>query len=128
VLWGCVGDGALGEDIGNLIPDAVFDHFVPADLLPELETAVFNAYLDGVRASGWSGDARLVQLGMWASSIKCDWLTRFLLASATAERHLAYGGGAEVDAGYRFQQRAATLLRLTRWADQARALATDLGL
>lgn len=127
VDWATVGDGALGEDIGNLIPDAVFDHFVPAAQLPDLETAVYDAYLDGVRAAGWSDDPRLVQLGLWASSIKYDWLTPAMLSSANADQHLAYGGARQVKADYRFHERGVALLRLTGWADQALALASHLG-
>ena len=44
--WSFVGDGAIGEDIGNLVPDASFDHFVAAEKLPDLESAVFAAYTD----------------------------------------------------------------------------------
>lgn len=125
--WAFVGDGALGEDVGNLIPDAVFDHFVPAADLQALESAVVEAYVSGVRAGGWRGDSRLVQMGVYASAIKYDWLTPALLASATADHHLAYGG-TEVDADYRLHERGVALLHLTSWADRALVLAADLGL
>ena len=59
VDWAFAGDGALGEDIGNLIPDSVFDLFLPARLLPDLEAAVFEAYMTGLREGGWRGDERL---------------------------------------------------------------------
>ncbi len=68
--WSFFGDGALGEDIGNQVPDGVFDLFWPAERLAELETAVFGAYLDGLRAAGWDGDHRVVRLGMVASCVK----------------------------------------------------------
>ena len=41
--WSFCGDGARGEDIGNLVPDGVFDLFWPADRMGELETAVFTS-------------------------------------------------------------------------------------
>ena len=41
--WAFLGLGALGEDIGNLIPDSVFDMFLPAQSLQLLETVVFEA-------------------------------------------------------------------------------------
>lgn len=126
--WAFVGDGALGEDIGNLIPDAVFDHFIPAARVSELEAVVFDAYLGGLRAAGWSGDPGLIQLGMWASSVKYDWLTPALLAGASADRHLAYGGGDEVNAGYRFRERGMALVHITTWATRALTLAGSLGI
>ena len=126
--WAFVGDGALGEDIGNLIPDAVFDHFIAADCFSELEARVFDGYLAGLRVAGWMGDTRLVQLGMWASSVKYDWLTAALLASASADRHLAYGGGDEVDAAYRFRERGTALLHIATWAEHAISLAAEVGI
>jgi len=126
--WAFVGDGALGEDIGNLIPDAAFDHFIPAARLPELEALVFDAYLGGLHAAGWAGDARLIQLGMWASSVKYDWLTPALLSTTSAERHLAYGGGDEVDAAYRFRERGSALVHIANWAERALTLAASLGI
>jgi hypothetical protein len=35
--WAFAGDGAIGEDLGNYLPDAVFDLFWPAERLAELE-------------------------------------------------------------------------------------------
>ncbi len=124
--WAFVGDGAIGEDVGNLILDAVFDHFVDAALLPELEVAVFDGYLAGLRRGGWTGDERVARLGMHASAIKYDWLTPFMLARATADRQMAYGGMVEVDAAHRFAQRGAALLHATGWAEQALAAARHL--
>ena len=72
--WSFVGEGAIGEDVGNLVPDAAFDHFVAADELPHLEQVVFDSYVSGFRAAGWAGDPRLVRLGMWSAAVKYDWL------------------------------------------------------
>ena len=80
--WSFCGDGARGEDIGNQVPDGVFDLFWPAERMAELETAVFGAYLDGLRLAGWDGDHREVRLAMTASCVKYAWLLPQMLAEA----------------------------------------------
>lgn len=125
--WAFAGDGALGEDIGNYIPDTVFDLFLPAARLPELATAMYEAYVRGLRAGGWQGDERLVRLGVCASAVKYDWLTTLMLSRASDERQLDYGGGRTVEAERRYRERGVVLAFLADWADEARRLADDLG-
>jgi phosphotransferase family enzyme len=125
--WAFVGDGAIGEDIGNLVPDAAFDHFISAEALPELETAVLSAYTEGLTVAGWRGDPRLVELGMFSAAVKYDWLTPAMLASASAERQLRYGGTEEIDADYKFRERGVALLHNAQVGRRAVALATKLG-
>ena len=126
--WAFVGDGALGEDIGNLVPDSVFDLHVPHELLGELDERLTNAYLQGLREAGWTGDARLVRLGICASAVKYDWLTASCLEHAGADQHLDYGREASVDAGARYAARAAGLALCARWAEEAEELAGTLSL
>lgn len=126
--WAFFGLGALGEDIGNLIPDAVFDLFLPARSLSFLETAVFDAYEAGLRESGWDDDARLVRLGMWSSAVKYDWLGPATVIGAQATEHLRYGGVERVDPVHKLSERAAGLLHLAAWAEKALGLAEELGL
>jgi hypothetical protein len=126
--WAFVGDGAIGEDIGNLIPDAAFDHFVPAESLAELEASVHSAYLEGLADAGWTGDGRLAELGLCASAVKYDWLTPAMLAAASAQRQLRYGGTEEVDADYRFRERGIGLLDNVERARRAMRLAEQLDL
>jgi hypothetical protein len=125
--WSFVGEGAIGEDVGNLVPDAVFDHFVAADELPKLEEVVFDSYLAGLRAAGWVGDPRLVQLGMWSSAVKYDWLAPATLAGVRSDRQYRYGGTEEIDAAYKFGERSRALLFNANWARQALELAEQLG-
>jgi len=125
--WSFAGDGAVGEDAGNLVPDAVFDHFVPADQMPRLEKEVYEGYLRGLRAAGWHDDARLVQLGMWSSAVKYDWLAPFTLAQLREERQYRYGGEGEIDASFKFRERTRALLYNARWAQKAIELAGRLG-
>jgi hypothetical protein len=125
--WAFAGDGAVGEDVGNLVPDAAFDHFVAAESLPALEATVLAAYTEGLAESGWAGDPRLAELGMCASAVKYDWLTPAMLAAASAPRQLRYGGTEEIDADHRFRERGLALLDNARRARRAIALAEALG-
>jgi hypothetical protein len=126
--WAFVGSGAPGEDIGNLIPDACFDHFINSGQLPELDAAVFDAYVSGLVDGGWHGDERIVRLGMWSSAVKYDWLTPHMLDSASATKQMRYGGTEEIDATERFRERGAGLLFNAHRALAALELATELGL
>jgi hypothetical protein len=126
--WSFAGDGAVGEDAGNLVPDSVLDHFVAADQMPRLEQAVFEGYLRGLRASGWDDDPRLVRLGMWSSAVKYDWLAPLTLSQVGHERQHRYGGAGEIDPAFKFRERSRALLFNARWARQAIELADRLGL
>jgi hypothetical protein len=126
--WSFAGFGSIGEDIGNLVLDASFDHFIPAEELGHLAQVIFDGYLRGLRSAGWKEDPRLVQLGMWSSSVKYDWLAPFTLAQLRHERQYRYGGGGEIDATFRFRERSRTLLFSAGWARLALELAAELGL
>ncbi len=124
--WAFVGDGSIGEDIGNLVPDAAFDHFIAAESLPDLEVAVFEAYTDGLAEAGLRKDPRLVELGMCASAVKYDWLTPVMLASASTVNHVRYGGTETIDPDYRYRERGLALLHNARRARRALTLADEL--
>ncbi|WP_030602672.1 aminoglycoside phosphotransferase [Streptomyces fulvoviolaceus] len=124
--WAFTGDGALGEDLGNYLPDSVFDLFVPAARLPSYAADAYDAYLHGLRGSGWKGDENLVRLAVCASAVKYDWLTALMLAHA-GEEQLDYGGGRTVSAELRYRERGSALAFLAGWAAEARALAPRLG-
>ena len=124
--WAFVGDGAIGEDIGNLVPDAAFDHFIAAESLPDLELAVVEAYTDGLAESGLREDPRLVEIGMCASAIKYDWLTPAMLASASTVNHVRYGGTEAIDPDFLYRERGLALLDNARRARRALTLADEL--
>jgi hypothetical protein len=126
--WAFVGDGALGEDVGNLVPDSVFDLLLPHRVLDELDSKLTAAYLVGLHDAGWRGDDRLIRLGICASAVKYDWLTVRSLDQARADRQLDYGGRGTVAADARFAARAAGLALLTRWVREAEQLAASLRL
>jgi hypothetical protein len=62
--WSFTGDGAIGEDVANLVPDAVFDAFFDPRDLDEIEARVIDSYINGLREAGWRGDTdRDVRVG-----------------------------------------------------------------
>lgn len=72
--WSFVGEGAVGEDVANLILDSFTDGLMDTALLPEVAETVTDGYLDGLRDGGWSGSADAVRLTIAASgAAKYSW-------------------------------------------------------
>jgi hypothetical protein len=117
VDWAFAGDGAVGEDLGNHIPDATLDLFWPAEEMGELEAACFAAYLTGLREAGWDGREEDARLGVVASCVKYTWLLPLMLEQATRDEHRAYHRPADAERLY--QQRGRTFTHLVEWCDEA---------
>ena len=115
--WAFCGDGAFGEDLGNHLPDAVFDLFWPAERLAELEEVCFPAYLAGLREAGRRGDVDDVRLGLVASWVKYAWLLPLMLAHAGDGAFRAYHEPA--DGEHLYRQRGLALAHLVGWCDEA---------
>ncbi len=118
--WAFAGDGAIGEDAGNHIPDAAFDLFWPGERIAELDAAVTAAYLAGLHEAGRAGDPGEVRLGIVASCVKYVWLLPGMLARASATEHRAYHEVADAEQLYR--QRGLVLAHLVGWCDETLAL------
>jgi hypothetical protein len=123
--WAFAGDGAIGEDIGNHVPDAVNDLFWPAERIGELDQACFAAYLSGLRQGGWTGDRDLARLGMVASCVKYTWLLPLMLERASSPDQRAYHQAADAQDLYR--RRGLSLGHLVGWLDEALALTGRTG-
>ena len=127
--WAFVGVGSLGEDAGNLVPDCVWDGFLPTSALPDVAEAVWTGYLAGLREAGWSGDERLARLGFTAGgSVKYAWLAEWTLHRLRAGELSSYGGYSTVDPQQLLQTYAEVFGLLLGWADEAHRLAADLRL
>ncbi len=120
--WAFCGDGAIGEDIGNHVPDAIFDLFWPAQRFTELDDACFEAYLSGLHEAGWRGSRADVRLGVVASCVKYCWLLPRMLARAAEPEHRAYHRIA--DPYELYHQRGLVLTQLVAWCDEALRLST----
>jgi hypothetical protein len=81
VDWSFVGIGSIGEDAGNLVPDAVLDFHVPPDDVDDLFDRVAAGYADGVGL-----DLALVRRAMRvAIAAKYFWIAPALRRAQAAE-------------------------------------------
>jgi len=117
--WAFVGRGPIGADIGNMIPSAVFDGFLPADCLPVLATTLLDAYLEGLMSGGWVGDEEHVRIGFWSSAVKYSWLVPAMLYSAAQENNPVYVGYGGIEPARHFSDVAMTLDLLAGWTESA---------
>jgi len=115
--WAFAGDGAIGQDLGNWLPDAVFDLFWPAEQLADLEAACYPTYLEGLRKSGWQGWDSDARLGVTASCVKYAWLLPLMLIPARDTEQQAYHQDA--DPKHLYRQRGLALAHLVGWANEA---------
>jgi hypothetical protein len=120
--WAFMGIGAIGEDAGNLVPDAVLDCHVDPRFIDDLYEIVSGGYLSGLRDAGWSGPASDTRLGMAATiAAKYAWIGPAMLR-AVAE------GRAELNRrpiAESLTWWAPTVRFLLDRADEARSLARD---
>jgi hypothetical protein len=59
--WSVTGDGAVAEDVTNLIVDSFTDGLMDVAVLPELADRATDGYISGLRDGGWSGSADSVR-------------------------------------------------------------------
>jgi hypothetical protein len=121
--WASVGMGAVGEDAGVLVADAVLDFHVEPEHVGELTEVVRLGYEDGLHRAGWSGPSELVVLGMSAGlAARYAWIGPALLRCVAEERPTMNRRPLEEAVGVW----ARTLPFLMDQAETARRLAVDL--
>jgi hypothetical protein len=77
VDWAYCGLGAFGLDAGVLVADGIADEAFPAELADEVSTAVWEGYLAGLRAGGWTGDEADVRYAYaHGTALRLSWLPR----------------------------------------------------
>ena len=86
--WELTGTGPLGADIAPLISGSLRKGAFPSDKTAELDSAIFDAYVRGLRDAGWAGSAESIRVGVSASLALRYWFIRDTL------RTLSDGGGA----------------------------------
>lgn len=114
--WAFAGVGALGEDLGTLLIDAVADFHLPPAALPELLETLVDGYTEGLAAAGWTltrDDVRRAVAG--GAAAKYGWLVPAILATAVEGRPTMNGRPVE-DAAPAWAACAVFLLELAREA------------
>ncbi len=127
--WSFVGLGAIGEDIGNFIPDSMLDMFVDSRVHGrELAETIFDGYVEGLRDGGWDRDPAEVRYAMTATAaLKYAWVVpRMLLQAGDAESlaDMEESLGTPIEDIY--ARRAATAMLLSEFAEEARELRATL--
>jgi hypothetical protein len=80
--WEFAGVNAVGADIAQLVGGSLLFREVEIASANELEQAVFQSYLEGLREAGWQGDQQQVRLG-YAAGLVLHYV--FLLLGALQE-------------------------------------------
>ena len=84
--WAFAGEGAVGEDLANLIIDAFTDGLMDVALLPELAEAAVDGYLAGLRDGGWGGSDDAVRTAVHAcGAAKYSWFGPAMAARAARD-------------------------------------------
>lgn len=64
--WAMVGIGILGEELVRLFGLTLLFFSVEIERIAEMDARIFAGYVEGLRAAGWQGDARLARFGFTA--------------------------------------------------------------
>jgi hypothetical protein len=84
--WSFVGEGAVGEDLANLIVDSFTDGLMDAALLPEVTELATDSYLEGLRDGGWTGsDDRVRTAVATCGAVKYSWYGPAILGRAVRD-------------------------------------------
>lgn len=118
--WSFTGTGAIGEDLANLIADTFFDGLKPVDELPEAETALTGAYLEGLAAAGYRDEAATRKAVAASGAAKYAWLAPAMLTRLAAGGTTASADyDTETDDARVMERRRPIFAMLARWARTA---------
>ncbi len=87
--WSFVGIGAIGEDVGNLVADAVLDFHVEPKDLRDLYERLVCGYTAGLREAGWDGVDVLPRAAMATTiAAKYAWIRLELERAVSEQREM----------------------------------------
>jgi hypothetical protein len=118
--WSFTGDGAIGEDIANLIIDSCTDGLMDAALLPEIAASATDGYLRGLRDGGWTGPPDAVRTAIAAcGAAKYSWFAP-AIAGRVARDHIGPSSyGQDTSAAGAARRVTGLVTLIADWADLA---------
>jgi len=118
--WSFVGEGAVGEDIANLIVDSFTDGLMDIALLPELAEAAIGGYLAGLRDGGWAGADDAVRSAIHASgAAKYSWFGPAMAARAARDDLGPSSYRADTSAADAIRRLTPLVTLIAEWAERA---------
>jgi hypothetical protein len=115
--WAFMGEGAIGEDIANLIVDSFADGLMDVSLLPELAESATGRYLEGLRDGGWSGSDDAVRAAIAAcGAAKYSWLAPARVGSVARDDLERASYARDTDAVSRLQRLTDLVALIAGWA------------
>ena len=123
--WANVGMGSICEDVANLVPDSLLDNYVPAELCRELDEAVFDGYVSGLRDGGCDlPTERFAHVA--GACVKYAWMLRYMVDLAF-DRPPRTRPRMSEEIEDLFRTRALVLPQIARYFREAVTLAERIG-
>lgn len=116
--WAFTGIGGLGEDPANLIVDSVTDGYLPVALLPEIDAAVTDGYLTGLREGGHTGSTDAVRRAIQTyGAAKYAWYAPAILGRTIHEGSVGHPSyGVRLPAEEELERVTGLVTMLARWS------------
>jgi hypothetical protein len=116
--WSFTGDGAVGEDVANLIIDSCADGLMDVARLPEIADSATRGYLGGLHDGGWTGSSDAFRATIAASgAAKYSWFVP-AIAGRAARNHIGSSSYGEDDSAAAPPRRVTGLVTLIAdWAE-----------
>jgi hypothetical protein len=116
--WSFAGDGAVGEDISNLIIDSCTDGLMDVALLPEIAETATDGYLRGLRDGGWTGSADAVRTTIAAcGAAKYAWFAPAIAGRAARDNIGRSSYGQDTSAAAAARRVTSLVTLIAEWAD-----------
>lgn len=118
--WSFTGEGAVGEDVSNLIMDSCTDGLMDAARLPEIAEAAVDEYIKGLVDGGWTGSEDRVRTTIAAcGAAKYSWFGPATIGRAMRNDMGKSSYGQDTSATAAVQRLAGVVALIAEWSESA---------